>query len=169
MRQPIKLSPAFSPGFTLLEVLVAIIVISLGLLGLAGLQARGMQANHSSMLRTIATYQAYDMADRMRANIMGVNNGNYNNLSGTPADPGCVSTTCSPADMATTDLYQWNTDNAALLPAGQGVVCLDSTPNDGTSAAPACDGIGTIYAVKIWWDDHSGTSTAPLVVVSFRP
>jgi type IV pilus assembly protein PilV len=128
-----------------------------------------MQANHSSMLRTIATYQAYDMADRMRANIMGVNNGDYNNLSGTPANPGCVSTNCTPANMATTDLYQWNTDNSVLLPSGQGVVCLDSTPNDGTLAAPACDGIGTIYTIKIWWDDHSGASTAPLVVVSFRP
>lgn len=168
MPQPPKTSPAFHSGFTLLEVLVAIIVISIGLLGLAGLQARGMQANHSSMLRTIATYQAYDMADRMRANIMGVNNGNYNNLSGTPSDPGCVSTNCTPANMATTDLYSWNTSNAVLLPSGQGVVCLDSTPDDGTQSSPACDGLGTIYAIKVWWiDDRSG---APVrLVVSFRP
>ena len=164
MPQPPKPSLAFHSGFTLLEVLVAIIVISIGLLGLAGLQARGMQANHSSMLRTIATYQAYDMADRMRANIQGVNNGAYNNLSGTPSDPGCVSTGCTPATMATSDLYSWNTSNAVLLPAGQGVVCLDSTPS-----TPACDGLGTIYAIKISWiDDRSGNTPVPLVV-SFRP
>ena len=169
MPQPPNPSLAFHSGFTLLEVLVAIIVISIGLLGLAGLQARGMQANHSSMLRTIATYQAYDMADRMRANIQGVNSGAYNSLSGTPSDPGCVSTGCTPATMATSDLYSWNTSNAVLLPSGQGVVCLDSTPDDGTQSSPACDGLGTIYAIKIWWiDDHSGSPPTRLVV-SFRP
>jgi type IV pilus assembly protein PilV len=155
-------------GFTLLEVLVAVIVISIGLLGLAGLQARGMQANHSSMLRTVATYQAYDMADRMRANIKGVNNGDYNNLSGIPTDPACVTTSCTPTNMATTDLYHWNTTNSVLLPAGQGVVCLDSTPDDGTQSAPGCDGLGTLYAIKLWWvDDRSGNPTR--FVVSFRP
>src|SRR5664279_5546377 len=49
------------------------------------------------------------------------------------------------------DMADWQTEIAAQLPAGVGVVCIDSTPDDGTSAAPQCDGIGTVIAVKLWW------------------
>lgn len=167
INQTTSLSP-HSGGFTLLEVLVSIFIISVGMLGLAGLQARGLQNNQSSLHRTLATYQAYDMADRMRANIVGVNNSNYNNLSGTPSDPGCISSGCTPAQLTDYDMRVWNLANAALLPSGVGVVCLDSTPVDGTSASPACDGTGTIFAIKLWWsDDHSGTPTQ--FVLSLRP
>jgi type IV pilus assembly protein PilV len=57
--------------------------------------------------------------------------------------------------MAKHDLAEWNAAIATYLPMGQGFVCVDSTPNDGTSAAsPACDGSGTQLTVKIWWDDN---------------
>jgi len=55
-------------GFTLLEVLVAILVLSIGLLGLAGLMASSIRNNHSAYQRTQATWLAYDMIDRMRVN-----------------------------------------------------------------------------------------------------
>lgn len=155
-------------GFTLLEVLIALVVLSIGLLGVAGLQLSGLRANHSSALRSQATYLAYDMADRMRANIQGVNAGNYNNLSGDPGDPGCVFSACTPALMAQTDLHEWNSANATNLPSGAGAVCLDSTPDDGTPTSIACDGSGTAYAIKVWWnDDKSGTPK--LFAVSFKP
>ena len=57
-----------SRGFTLLEVLITVVIFSIGLLGLAGLQATGIKLNHSSLLRTQATLLAYDVADCMRAN-----------------------------------------------------------------------------------------------------
>ena len=58
-------------GFTLLEVMVAIVVLSLGLLGLAGLQAASLRNNQAAYYRGIATQQTYDMADRIRANLAG--------------------------------------------------------------------------------------------------
>jgi type IV pilus assembly protein PilV len=68
------------------------------------------------------------------------------------------------------DLYLWNQANASLLPSGQGVVCLDSTPNDGTPAAPACDGVaGANLAVKIWWDDDRSGSATQRFVQNVRP
>ena len=62
-------------GFTLLEVMIALLIFSIGLLGLAGLQAGGLRSNNQAQLRTIAVIQAYDMADRIRANPRGVADG----------------------------------------------------------------------------------------------
>lgn len=166
--KPFSANPPRTSGFSLIEVLIALVVFSIGLLGVAGLQMSGLRANNSSALRSQATYLAYDMADRMRANIQGINDGSYNNLSGDPGDPGCVSSNCTPALMAQTDLHEWNLANATNLPSGSGAVCLDSTPDDGTPTSIACDGLETAYAIKIWWnDDKSGTPK--LFAMSFRP
>ena len=62
----LKVSKA-SSGFTLLEVLITVVIFSVGLLGLAGLQATGIKLNHSSLLRTQATLLVYDVADSVRA------------------------------------------------------------------------------------------------------
>ena len=58
--------PRVQGGFTLVEVLVTVIVVAIGLLGLAGVQLAGMRSNHSAYLRTQATIAAYDLIDRMR-------------------------------------------------------------------------------------------------------
>ena len=55
-------------GFTLIEVLIAMIILAVGLLGLAGLQATSLRNNQSAYNRSVATQLAYDIADRMRAN-----------------------------------------------------------------------------------------------------
>ena len=55
-------------GFTLLEVLVALTILSIGLLGLASMLTKGMRFNHQAYVRTQATYIAYDLIDRIRAN-----------------------------------------------------------------------------------------------------
>lgn len=161
-------SPSRTSGFSLIEVLIAMVVFSVGLLGVAGLQISGLRANHNSALRTQTTYLAYDMADRMRANIQAVNDGSFDSLSGDPGDPGCVDSDCTPALMAQTDLHEWNLANATMLPSGSGAVCLDSTPNDGTPVSIACDGLGTAYAIKIWWDDDK-SGTPKLFAMSFKP
>ena len=70
-------------GVTMLEVLIAILIISVGLLGTAGLQAVGLRASIAANERTAATLLAYDAADRMRANMAGVALGAYHNYTAT--------------------------------------------------------------------------------------
>lgn len=154
-------------GFTLLEVLIAMLILSFGLLGLASLQMFGLRNNQSAYFRTQATQLAYDMADRMRANTIAVSNNQYNNQAETTDN--CVTNFCTPAQMAGYDIAQWN---SALvnsgLPGVVGIVCRDSTPADGSSTAPACDNTGNTYAIKIWWDDDR-SGNLQRFVMSFQP
>ncbi len=155
----------------MVEVLVTALILSLGLLGLAGLQVKSMQFNHSAYLRSQASLLAYDITDRMRANAVGTANGNYNVASTTPPGPvaGCTTTTgCTPAQMAQNDLDEWKKAVAAALPGGKAVSCLDDSPDDGTPTAPACNG-GTHYAIKIWWTDDKAATQQQRFAISFRP
>ena len=122
-------------GFTLLEVLIALVIFSFGLLALAALMAKGLQYNTSALHRSYASTQAYDIADRMRANRLGISAGNYDAISGTGTDPGCITTGCTPAQMALYDGWAWNSANAALLPSGSGSVTTD----------------GTTYTITVTW------------------
>lgn len=140
-------------GFTLLEVLVAIVVLSLGLLGLAGLQAASLRNNQTAFYRGIATQQAYDMADRLRANLAGVRAGNYNNLAAIPVgNPNCFTATCSAANIAVADHRQWNTVNGFLLPNGTGTVrCEDGAATAGCDAATG----NWVFNITINWTERS--------------
>jgi type IV pilus assembly protein PilV len=147
-------------GFTLLEILVAVVVLSIGLLGLASLQAVGLRTNQSAYLRSQATLLAEDMVDRMRANNLAVRANAYD-LPTATASANCRSAVgCSPNDMAQNDYAEWTTTLARVFPNGEGVVCIDSTPNDGAGAGnPDCDGNAVmannpVYAIKVWWDDY---------------
>jgi type IV pilus assembly protein PilV len=147
-------------GFTLIEVLVAVIILGGALLGLAALQAVTLRNNQSAYLRSQATQLAYDIGDRMRSNLAGVINGSYNNKSATTND--CILNSCTSTQMAGYDLAQWNTAISSL-PNGIGVVCLDSSP-----ITDACDNTGSSYTIKIWWiDDKKGTIAR--FVTSFQP
>jgi type IV pilus assembly protein PilV len=164
----------FNNGFTLIEVLIAVVILTGGILGMAALQATALQNNQSAYFRSQATQMAYDMSDRMRSNRAGVNATNYNDKASTNDD--CVTNTCTPAQMAGYDLAQWNNALSTQLPGGVGVVCLDSTPSDGTgtanAGAKACDGLGSTYAIKIWWDDDrrdNSDNSNQLFVMSFQP
>lgn len=168
-----QLPRSYRTGFAMLEVLLAIVIISFGLLGLAGLQATSIRNNHSAYLRSLVTQQAYDMADRIRANQAGAKAGNYDSISGIPAADACIGSIsapgCSAAQLASQDARQWNSSNATLFPSGQGIVCRDTTPDDGTPAATSCTGAGP-FVIKIWWnDDKSGTAALKRFVTSFQP
>lgn len=142
-------------GFTLIEVLVAALVLSIGLVGVAGLQAVTLKNNQSTFMQSQAAALAYDLADRMRANVAGAGAGAYD--PGTKAfTAGCTTVTgCSASNLAAHDLAEWDAAIATYLPDGEGFVCVDSTPDDGTGEAnPQCDGSGQQFAVKIWWDDN---------------
>ena len=154
-----------SRGFTLLEVLIATVILAVGLLGISGLQVTGLRSNHSALMRSQATLLAYDMSDRMRANAVGVSAGDYN-LPAATAAAACTTTAgCASDVMAKNDMSVWSANITNTLPTGAGVVCLDSSPNDGTGASianNACDGAGSSYAIKIWWQDNRNNA-APLL------
>jgi type IV pilus assembly protein PilV len=169
-------------GFTLIEVLIAMLVLAVGLLGLAGLQGSSLKNAQSAYNRSVATELAYDLADRMRAN--NTPNGLSVYISMLPvnalAQANCVAVSklCPSNVMAQNDLYEWNLALVNTLPSGQGIVCLDSTPtpipNDAFKAASyaeaGCDvPPGSTYAIKIWWDDdRSDAVSLPPFVVGFK-
>jgi type IV pilus assembly protein PilV len=113
-------------GFSLLEVLIALAVLAIGLLGLASLQVYGTRYNHTAYSRTQATMMIYDMIDRMRANPVGVSSGSYStvyaNGSGSISAPNCAAVSCSSADLANYDMNGWKVALEATLPDGQGQI-----------------------------------------------
>lgn len=109
-------------GFSLLEVLISVVILSIGLLGIAGLQLNGLRFAHNANLLYIASQQANDMADRMRANRAGVMARAYDNLDSGGTVPSCISTGCSASQMATADAAEWGSSLSQALPSGSGKV-----------------------------------------------
>lgn len=147
-------------GFALIEVLVSVVILALAALGYAKLQLSGLSANASAMWRSKATVLAYEAADRVRANLPGVAAGQYNNLV-TPSNStsACTLTNvCTTTQMAARDFVQWRATVLNVLPSGSGVICLDSTADDGTAASPACDGTGSQIAIKVFWTERGTES-----------
>jgi type IV pilus assembly protein PilV len=119
-------------GFTLLEVLIALLVFSLGLLGLAGLMVVSFKTNHSAYLRTQASFLAVSMADRMRANTPRIWTDDYNTTYPTgDTDPCASGAACSRADVATRDKAEWSTQISDLLP--NGAATIDCQPAAGVT------------------------------------
>lgn len=101
-------------GFTLVEVLVALVVMAVGLLGIAGLYVEGLRAGRTSVYRAAAVSLASDMADRIRANPLGAYAG-----AGPGADNGCVNDVeCDPDQLAGDDWFRWLGDVGRRLPTG---------------------------------------------------
>lgn len=111
-------------GFSLVEVLIALAVLSIGLLGLAALQTVSLKVGHDSYQRTQATMLAYDMIDRMRANPSALAAGRYNvvAVNTNPGSSDCVSVSCSVNELADYDIRTWHSTLAAKLSQGQGTI-----------------------------------------------
>ena len=113
-------------GFTLLEVLVALLVMSIGLLGIGKLMILSARANDSAFMRTQATALGYSILDAMRSNRQAATVNGYDTAMGVfPGAPGCgatVATACTSAQQAQNDLSQWGNALAVELPVGQGSV-----------------------------------------------
>lgn len=116
-------------GFSLVEVLIALAVLSIGLLGLAALQTVSLKAGHDSYQRTQATMLAYDIVDRMRANPVGLAAGKYNSVtvSTNPGSTDCVSASCTTDQIADYDIRSWHSILAAKLSQGQGTISTSGT------------------------------------------
>ncbi|WP_372836597.1 type IV pilus modification protein PilV [Pontibacterium sp.] len=98
-------------GYTLIEVLVALLVISLGLLGMASLQVTGLKQNQNAYIRSQVLVATQDIVGRMRANKTGVLNGDYFEAASddliNKIDTSCESAVCTAAELATYDLNNW--------------------------------------------------------------
>lgn len=112
--------PARARGFTLIEILVALLILSIGLLGLAALQMSGLQANQSAYMRSQAIFLAYDMFDRIRANPDQA--AKYASPSTSTANCVGVSNTCTEDVLAAWDRASWQAELAERLPGGEGSV-----------------------------------------------
>jgi type IV pilus assembly protein PilV len=151
-------------GFTLLEVLVTLVIFAFGMLGVAGLQMVSLTNMDVAQNRSVAVLKASEMVERVRANP----NAHYVTVA--PTDNHCrtahyanrnaAPSNCSADQLAADDLMDWSQELAARLPSGNGVVCVDSTPNDGVPSAPACDGVGTALAIKVWWNEKPRSAAA---------
>lgn len=105
-------------GFTLIEVLVAVVVLAIGLLGIAAMQRVSLKANRAALHRSYATFYAYDIVDSMRANrAAAVEADAYDIEFGSPAAAGTV---------AGSDLLGWKTALATDLPGGDGAIAVDN-------------------------------------------
>ncbi len=95
----------------MVEVLIALVIFSIGLLGLALLEVRGVTFSKQSQARTQAVISAVSMADRMTANPAGVSAGDYvwdSSAQSLPSLTDCSSTPCTPAQVANNDINEWD-------------------------------------------------------------
>lgn len=152
-----------SAGFTLLEVLVAVVVLSFGLLGVVGLQAAALQANKDARYQSSAARLSRELGDMMRGNnVVATYAGAANpylvsQVSGppSPAFPQNCYTNgpCgTPTLIAQFEMGDWLERVKEELPGAVVSVCLDATPYDATGRAQwACTGTGGVVYVKIGW------------------
>jgi type IV pilus assembly protein PilV len=130
-------------GFSLIEVLIALIIMSVGMLGIAGLYVQSLQAGRTSMFRHQAVSLAGDVADRIRANpSAGIA------YAGVGANNNCVTANmdCDVVSMAANDIWVWDLQAVNSLPNGDVVVNFDDT------VAPP------IYTITVSWNEPGITA-----------
>jgi type IV pilus assembly protein PilV len=146
-------------GFVLVEVLVAMVILAVGMLGIAGLLVTTLKSNSSAYLKQQAVQSAYDVLDNMRANQAQAIAGTYNacnmqvncasglsSPSATEPSPSCDTAACTAAQMAAWDLWRWTAVDLPQLPGGTGSV-------NATTVAG-----GTLVTVIVQWNDSPAAS-----------
>lgn len=146
-----------SKGFSLVEVLIALVIMSIGMLGIAGLYVQSMQAGRTSMLRHHAVNLAGDIADRIRANPTAA--AAYAAAAG--ADNNCVDqgADCDVASMAAHDILLWQAQALEFLPAMA----------DGTQQVIVAFDAGTLppsYTITVRWDEPTPDGNVPQYQIS---
>ena len=162
MNKPLTInSRDYQHGYTLIEILIAVVIISIGLLGMAGIQLKGMRGTQNSFLQTEAATLANNIAERMHANpngslYAGINSTSYD-CDTPPTTPkkcdrqsdGTVDS-CSAADMATFDIDTWLCGTPGVknsLPNGSAsVTCIDNNTTDSIACSP-----GSTMHISLNW------------------
>jgi type IV pilus assembly protein PilV len=138
-----RIAPANQRGVGLIEVLIAVLVLSVGFLGIAGLQARSLSMNNSSMARSVATIDSYSILDAMRADLASAQSLAYNTTVTGNACPTDTST------LANTQLKQW---------CGQ--LALDLGASASTTGKIVCTGTQGDCTVTVTFDDSKSKSAS---------
>lgn len=146
-------------GFNLLEVLIALIVLAVGLLGLAALQNMGLRLSHQSYERTQAVLLVEEMIDRMRANAAGVLANDYL-LAETSTPPAagtdCANSFCNSSAMAAYDLNQWiSTISGTATAINPGVTRPALVAGTGAVVAVG----GSLFDVTVTWQEQDTLQT----------
>ncbi len=137
-------------GFSMIEVLVTLLIVSLALLGTAGLQAYSMRLNQGGQFRTQAVFLVADLAERMEANKAAAVAGTYvTATSSVPVVMGtnCAAVPCTAGDLALFDLSQWQTAVAAALPQSSWTVLQPTA------------GATSVYTIRVSWVDRMVDTT----------
>lgn len=178
--------PVRTAGFTMIEILVTLVILMIGLLGIAGLMAQGQRTSFEAYQRQQALALANDMAERIKANPAGVNDTvvgtTYLAAVGTPVGTGsqfktmaadCAAANCTNADMVQYDVAVWDgllagaaaettTGGAALGPLINPRGCIQLVDS---TACPACGGAlasrQVRYRVSVAWQGGYATSSPP--------
>lgn len=139
-------------GFTLIEVLIALVIMSVGMLGIAGLYVHSMQAGRTSMFRHHAVTLAGDVADRIRANPRTV--GTY---ALGPVDNNCVDggINCTPDQMAQNDIFVWQQQAQNSLPAGQVFIVFNNAV------------VPPTYQITVQWNEPGEVNTYVITIPVF--
>lgn len=161
-------------GFTIVEVLVAIIVLALGLIGGTAMQLAALRTRHQSALLSNAVRLASGMADRMRANAPQLRradddnpylNLDYDTVStAAPAQQCFAGATCTSAQLASFDIYELKQQLKAELPGGRVVICRDENAWDpvGKSLGWVCSGAAAApIVIKLGWRGKNPDGSAP--------
>jgi len=142
-------------GFSLLEILVTLFLLTMWLLASAGVQSSSLQFNKAAQFRTQAVYFATELSERMQANTSGAVEGDYTYASGSVTAPtDCTTAACSSDDLAAFDLSEWLGRVQAALPNGSATVTPVAVANPIT------------YTIVVTWSDrktdrtYSGTATS---------
>jgi len=153
----VKLTQYHTKGFTLIEALVALLVLSIGLLGVAALQITGQRFTYQAYMRTQAATLSYDIMDRIRINSDIAESGAYDNVSCSgdisAPDPNCDVQSCSATEMASYDIAQWCTAVTSILPAGAGSIDWQEVTT----------GVGkSIHTISIEWLGDRDEDSPPM-------
>jgi len=142
--------PGKQTGFSLVEVLVSMLILAIGLLGLAALQTQGVRFNNDAFVRTQGATIAYDIIDKMCAN--RANAVQYTIFPARNAlppsgsyswKPGETPYTCNPlAASVINDLAYWLNTVELVLPQGTATITQQAAPND------------DLYTIKVKWLDR---------------
>ena len=141
-------------GFSLIENLITVVILSLGLLGLSQMQGHAFRISSWASMESAAVSLVSDIADRVRANPDAVND--Y--IQGTAVkNASCTSGGCSAQQMAGNDLWEWQQALARILPLGKGNICRSSIARatGGTAinaATDMCSGTGDRVFIWVQWD-----------------